>query len=1097
MNKRLEEVTYRTYDPQPVLQQSIVPLEKDDGDMLRRVASGLARVADTLFERGAREAAFAGEQAGMRDALASAPGASTIEGGDPVYAPPKGLRVQVAPSDVKSAIAAAAQRNGVPEDDLTQIAWVESKFDPNARNPGSSAGGLFQFTDPTARAYKLANKFDAVASSEAAARLYSDNKRALEGRLGRQVNLGELYLAHQQGAKGASDLLSNPDKLAIDVVGRDAVLKNGGDETMTAAQFASRWTSKFNTSTVRADQRRENTPFDLVMADGSKPDVEGVKPAVLTAFQDLQNAWGKSIPIRSGYRDPERNRKAGGADKSQHIHGNALDLDVSAMNEDERKDLIRTASALGFKGIGVYQNSVHLDMGARRAWGPSHHDDSIPGWAQDVIGEHMTEKATSDRASRYQDTSDDDGPLEVKRVPLSITTKPGRWQPTRSNTIYGRAYDVAGTRTYLQMAKLGIIEDQAAVYDKYKDDPVQLRSAMDQMLEAHRRDGTMLPEIAPEYELSFRQNALGYIQQAQSNAEKLKLQQDNASFNDRLTGLEDRKSQLLVGVDPRDPQASTMLDDMQGTIDSHYDSAVARGMMTPDKAREAKRLSRSETMSGFYLKQANGLKADEIDALAVKMADDYAAGNLKGVTPEDWGRIQQGLQAAKSHREAEDNKATADLSKRGDDMFTRALRGEPVAPSEVTKFRTDVRLAPDGENVLASTEARLKLASALRTQPIGTVEKNLGEILKRPGGTVNAADTEFARGQIDEVRKKLMVDPLGQAESFGLIPPVPPITIDGMKDPAALRDALSARWGSATAAAKHFGVPVKYFRPGGADQLQAAAMANPDAMVAFTLNVANSFGKDTPAAMREISEQGPIMAHAVGLSITTGDASLARDVAKISVMKANKELAVKLPEGDQLGIKANEFLGGALMAQPEMQSAAVGTAKLLFEKMAFEQGFDPATIKEPGSVAAAAWEKALDRALGGQVMNGDEYGGLGSYNDRPIVVPAFMKKDQVESVFYGMTETQLAKLAPRGTINGIDVTAGQMKDGYLVSVGDGLYRVAINDPASDDPAYVIDKAGKPWVLDINALDKIQKTPNPATDGEATPMAPWLNLFGGQ
>lgn len=931
MNKRIEEVSYRPFDPEPVLQRQILPLERDDGSMLRRVAAGLARVADTLYERGAREAAIAGERDADAAVMASAPGASEITGGEiePTPEEQKGYRVTVAPEGIRGLITEAARRNGVDPDALIEVARIESNFDPGARNPRSTAGGLFQFIDGTARQYGLRNKFDPAQASEAAARLMSDNKRFLEGRLGRSVTAGELYLAHQQGPEGARRLLANPDARAIDIVGRDAVLLNGGTADMTAGQFASLWTSK------------------------------------------------------------------------------------------------------------VY------DGGARMK------------------------------------PEDADGPIKVTpvRTPLSIRTRPGRWRPTGSNTIYGRAYDVQGMKTYLQMAKMAIIEDQAAVYDRYKDDPAQLKAAMDELLEAHRRDGNYFPEIAPEYELSFRQNAFGLIQQAQANAETLRLQQDQVGFLDRVSALEDRKSQMLVGIDPANPSAATMLDDLQGTIDSHYDSAVSRGIMDPLEAARAKRESRSAMTVGYYLKQANGLGSDGLETLSAKMAEDYEAGRLKGVTAEDWGKIAAGLRAAISARRAEDDKVTADLVKRGDDIYQRALRGEPVAPSEIAKLRTDARLAPDGDRTLASTEAKMRLAAALRTQPVGTVEKTLGEILKRPDGKADPEDVDFARGEIRKLRERLVKDPLGAAESMGLVPPVPPVTLDGMKDPAALRDALSARWGSAVAAARHFGVPIRFFRPGEADQLQAMAMQDPDAMVAFTLNVANTFGKDTPAAMREIAEEGPVMAHAVGLSIVTGDASLARDVAKISVMKARKELDVKVP-ADVLNVKAAETLAGALMAQPETQNAAIGTAKLLFEKMAAEQGFDPATVREPDSVAAAAWEKALDRALGGQVLNGEAYGGLGMVNDRAIVVPPFMKKDQVENVLYGLTEKQLEKLPPRGTINGITVTATQMKDGYLVSIGDGLYRVALNDPLGDDPAYVIDKDGKPWVLDIRALEKIQKESTP-------------------
>ncbi len=64
--------------------------------------------------------------------------------------------------------------------------------------------------------------------------------------LGRPVTGGELYLAHQQGPGGAAKLLSNPNALAVDIVGAKAVKLNGGNEKMTAGEFANIWISKFN-----------------------------------------------------------------------------------------------------------------------------------------------------------------------------------------------------------------------------------------------------------------------------------------------------------------------------------------------------------------------------------------------------------------------------------------------------------------------------------------------------------------------------------------------------------------------------------------------------------------------------------------------------------------------------------------------------------------------------------------------------------------------------------------------------------------------------------------------------------------------------------
>lgn len=134
---------------------------------------------------------------------------------------------------------------GLPPGYLQRTAAVESSMNPNAKNPNSSAGGLFQFIDSTAKQYGLANKFDPVAATDAAARLAADNKKILASALGREPTAGELYLAHQQGAGGAAKMLANPNAPAEAVVGPEAARLNGG-AGLTAGQFAQKWISKID-----------------------------------------------------------------------------------------------------------------------------------------------------------------------------------------------------------------------------------------------------------------------------------------------------------------------------------------------------------------------------------------------------------------------------------------------------------------------------------------------------------------------------------------------------------------------------------------------------------------------------------------------------------------------------------------------------------------------------------------------------------------------------------------------------------------------------------------------------------------------------------
>jgi hypothetical protein len=79
-----------------------------------------------------------------------------------------------------------------------------------------------------------------------------------------------------------------------------------------------------------------------------------------------------NIGVKSGYRDPAKNAKAGGAKKSQHMKGNAIDLDISGLPASTKKEALDTAIAAGAKGIGVYAsgNSLHVDPRANpTVWG--------------------------------------------------------------------------------------------------------------------------------------------------------------------------------------------------------------------------------------------------------------------------------------------------------------------------------------------------------------------------------------------------------------------------------------------------------------------------------------------------------------------------------------------------------------------------------------------------------------------------------------------------------------------------------------------------------------------------------------------------------
>ncbi|MBJ6122268.1 lytic transglycosylase domain-containing protein [Sphingomonas mollis] len=151
---------------------------------------------------------------------------------------------------VQSAIAYASSRTGVDFDYLMGQAKVESGLNAAAHAGSSSASGLYQFiesswlavvkkhgaehglgwaadaigqtgsgrytvADAGTRQAILSLRDDPAAASLMAAEHASDNKDALEGRLGRDATGTDLYMAHFLGLGGATKFLSamqsNPD----------------------------------------------------------------------------------------------------------------------------------------------------------------------------------------------------------------------------------------------------------------------------------------------------------------------------------------------------------------------------------------------------------------------------------------------------------------------------------------------------------------------------------------------------------------------------------------------------------------------------------------------------------------------------------------------------------------------------------------------------------------------------------------------------------------------------------------------------------------------------------------------------------------------
>ena len=71
----------------------------------------------------------------------------------------------------------------------------------------------------------------------------------------------------------------------------------------------------------------------------SQEHYENLKAIANEVFQKVRIHFGVPIAVTSGYRSPELNKRIGGSSKSQHCHGEALDLDADVYGKITNKQI--------------------------------------------------------------------------------------------------------------------------------------------------------------------------------------------------------------------------------------------------------------------------------------------------------------------------------------------------------------------------------------------------------------------------------------------------------------------------------------------------------------------------------------------------------------------------------------------------------------------------------------------------------------------------------------------------------------------------------------------------------------------------------------
>lgn len=329
---------------------------------------------------------------------------------------------------------------------------------------------------------------------------------------------------------------------------------------------------------------------------------------------------------------------------------------------------------------------------------------------------------------------------------------------------------------------------------------------------------------------------------------------------------------------------------------------------------------------------------------------------------------------------------------------------------------------------------------------------------------------DAATKQAAQVLEERQADPLGQANRAKLI------TLNALDTTSqeTLAASLRERRVQAETVARAYGTPSTVLRPQEVTALKQAIEAQPELLPGLASTMVTELGDLARPTLAKLSDEAPELAHAAGIAMATSDNSVAMDLADTMKRRAEKSLKLKMPDPGTLNAVAYSVMGPALSELPDGAAAVLSTAGMLYENDAARIGFDPTEVGKPGTPAATAYARALNRALGARVVNGEQWGGVTEVNGRQTIAPVDMPATSVETMVQSLTDEELRQLPAISTANGVEVRARDLHGGFLVATGDGRYRVALGDPESFDPRFLQAKDGSYWELDLRQLRSIRQ-----------------------
>lgn len=250
---------------------------------------------------------------------------------------PVNYETMALPSNAKS-IARKAQQEGVNPSVALTISHIETggRFNHTAKNPTSSAHGLFQILDKTWKGQGGGDRYSVDEQIKQGLKHIKNANASMRKSLGREPVEHEQYLGHLLGPGGAAAVLkADPNAKLIDVVRKydsknaNDIVNNNGMSGLTVGQAIGKWRNKWNSLSSRYGGNGTSTAMGM---DGSSYDFAYEVKSLGDLIASNDTAYGVNPLYPADLQPRDRTREA----SRQQIENMADDLKPEWLGESAK-----------------------------------------------------------------------------------------------------------------------------------------------------------------------------------------------------------------------------------------------------------------------------------------------------------------------------------------------------------------------------------------------------------------------------------------------------------------------------------------------------------------------------------------------------------------------------------------------------------------------------------------------------------------------------------------------------------------------------------------------------------------------------------------